>query len=78
MIMPKSFKYRKIYEKGKPMHAPDDPFNIRHPKMDPSHRAKIFAPFDALRGFDAAIIAKNEVQENPSSDSFLRGWEDPE
>ena len=64
LTVPNDFKYRKILDIGKPVHNPDDPFYIRHPKMDLSRRAKIFAPFDALRGFDAAVIAKNEIYEN--------------
>lgn len=62
--MPKNFKYRKVCEKGKPLHASDDPFCIRHPKMDLAKRAKLFAPFDALRGFSAAVIAKDERYES--------------
>ncbi len=64
LIIPNNFKYRKVFDKGKPVHDLDDPFLIKHPKMDLSRRAKIFAPFDALRGFDVAVIAKNEVYEN--------------
>ena len=30
----------------------------KHPKMDLGNRAKIFAPFSALRGFDIALITK--------------------
>ena len=70
---PNDLKYKKIFDKGKPMHNADDPFLIRHPRMDLSRRAKIFAPFDALRGFDAAIIAKNEIYENrPDSDNRVQ------
>ena len=32
-----------------------DVFSLRHPKMPPAQRAKIFAPFDALRGFNFRI-----------------------
>lgn len=36
----------------------------RHPKMDHIQRAKIFAPFDALRGFDAEIdIAQSKTRQ---------------
>ena len=37
------------------MHRPDhngDDFSRIHPKMRRGNRAKIFAPFDALSGFD--------------------------
>lgn len=33
-----------------------------HPKMPLSKRAKIFAPFDALRGFNLAVMAKEQEQ----------------
>ncbi len=61
--MPENFKYKEVFEKGKPRHDPDDPFFIRHPRMDLARRAKLFAPFDALRGFSAAVIARNELYE---------------
>ena len=61
MPMPADFRYRDVYEKGKPRHDRDDPFLFRHPPMPVSKRAKIFAPFDALRGFDFAIMCKNEL-----------------
>ena len=61
--IPENFKYREVVLKGKPRHSADDPFLIRHPKMDLSRRAKLFAPFDALRGFSAAVIAKDERYE---------------
>ena len=61
--MPENFKYREVILKGKPRHSADDPFLIRHPKMDLARRAKLFAPFDALRGFSAAVIAKDERYE---------------
>lgn len=32
-----------------------------HPKMNLSNRAKIFAPFDALRGFNFAVMAKKAL-----------------
>ena len=32
-----------------------DDFWCRHPPMDPGKRAKIFAPFSALRGFDEEL-----------------------
>ena len=61
MPMPAGFKYRDVLLKGKPRHDRYDSFRIRHPKMDPGKRAKLFAPFDALRGFDFAILMKNEL-----------------
>ncbi len=60
MAMPPGFKYRDVFLKGKPRHECLDPFRIRHPSMDPGRRAKIFAPFDALKGFDEAIRLSEE------------------
>lgn len=34
-----------------------------HPKMDLDNRAKLFASFDALRGFDLALLTKRVEQE---------------
>lgn len=59
MPMPVDFRYRDVFIKGKPKHGPYDPFRIRHPGMDVRRRAKIFAPFDALKGFNEAIGAKD-------------------
>ena len=56
MTMPAGFAYREIFLKGKPVHEKYDAFSAKHPKMDAGRRAKIFAPFDALRGFDAALL----------------------
>ena len=61
MPMPAGFKYREVFLKGKPRHDRFDTFRIRHPSMDVGKRAKLFAPFDALRGFDFAILMKNEL-----------------
>ena len=61
MPMPAGFKYREVFLKGKPRHDRYDSFRIRHPKMPPGKRAKLFAPFDALRGFDFAILMKNKL-----------------
>ncbi|MBR0132847.1 MAG: hypothetical protein IJM14_07190 [Lachnospiraceae bacterium] len=56
--IPADFRYKKVYLKGKPVHDNFDSFTARHPRMDVGRRAKIFAPFDALRGFSAAILAE--------------------
>ena len=58
MPMPAAFPRREVFLRGRPRHRKYDDFWIRHPPMDPGHRAKIFAPFDALRGFDFCIMAK--------------------
>ena len=56
MSMPAGFRYRETFLKGRPRHDRFDAFRIRHPSMDVGKRAKLFAPFDALRGFDFAIM----------------------
>ena len=62
-----SFRYRNVLEKGKPVHDKNDSFSIRHPAMDLSRRAKIFNPFDALKGFNDEL-AKTQTE---VTDSFL-------
>ncbi len=61
MSMPTGFRYRETFLKGRPRHDRFDAFRNRHPSMDVRKRAKLFAPFDALRGFDFAIMCKNEL-----------------
>jgi len=56
--VPPDFRYRSVLERGRPAHAGDDPFLRRHPAMDRGRRAKIFAPFDALKGFREAVAAR--------------------
>ena len=51
-----SFRYQKVLEKGKPKHDKNDLFSIRHPAMELSQRAKIFSPFDALKGFNDELL----------------------
>ena len=67
-----SFRYSKVLEKGKPVHNPGDDFYIKHPPMNLSRRAKIFSPFDALKGYDEAIAATiaehNAMYEDSNSD----------
>ncbi len=62
---PPSFPYRKVLEKGKPVHDRNDPFSARHPAMDLDRRAKIFSPFDALKGFgDELVREQDEVTDS--------------
>lgn len=63
MTMPVNFKYRNVFLKGKPGHGKTDAFSLRHPAMTPGHRAKIFAPFDALRGFGDALAGQETPQQ---------------
>ena len=63
--LPSSFRYRHVIEKGKPVHDKNDLFSIKHPPMDLLRRAKIFSPFDALKGFhDELSKAQSEVTDN--------------
>ena len=64
MPIPADFRYLNVFLKGKPQHDRFDPFRVRHPMMDVGHRAKIFAPFDALKGFSEAIASKDVLYEN--------------
>ena len=59
MAMPADFRYREVFLKGKPQHDRFDLFRARHPSMDVGRRAKIFSPFDALKGFNEAIASKD-------------------
>ena len=61
MPMPANFQYADVLRRGQPRHEWFDLFRLRHPSMDTGKRAKIFAPFDALRGFNETIASK-EVQ----------------
>lgn len=72
MAMPANFRYREVFLKGKPRHDRCDPFRIKHPSMDLGKRAKIFAPFDALKGFKEAVAAKDILYE----DRIIPGRED--
>ena len=49
-LCPPHFCYKDVLEKGRPSHEKNDPFLIRHPSMSLEKRAKIFSPFDALKG----------------------------
>ena len=64
MAMPANFRYREVFLKGKPRHDQFDPFRAKHPSMNRGHRAKIFAPFDALKGFNEAVSAKDVLYED--------------
>ena len=63
MPMPVSFHYRSTFLQGRPRHERFDDFWRKHPPMDHVHRAKIFAPFDALAGFDECINSKRVLYE---------------
>lgn len=60
MPMPEGFKYAELVKAGRPKHEKIDEFWLRHPPMDLNRRAKIFAPFDALKGYKELIKASEE------------------
>ena len=62
--MPPDFRYRDVFLKGKPQHGRLDAFRLRHPKMSNGRRAKLFSPFDALKGFSEAVSAKDVLYED--------------
>ena len=62
--IPSEFRYSETLRSGRPDHKKFDDFYRKHPFMDVSKRAKIFAPFSALKGFDKAISDK-EIQYHP-------------
>lgn len=70
MPMPAGFRYADVYMQGRPRHGSAgriqtyDAFYRKHPPMDRTRRAKIFAPFDALRGFQDAIASKRVLYES--------------
>ncbi len=75
--MPSDFRYKKVYEKGKPVHKMPDAFTIKHPPMDLSKRAKIFSPFDALKGFDDELARARENAVNNFPDETVPPEEYP-
>ena len=60
MEIPVELKYREAFRRGRPKHEGCDDFSLRHPKMPLGQRAKIFAPFAALTGFEERIEEKLE------------------
>ncbi|MBR4725123.1 MAG: hypothetical protein K6G45_11540 [Lachnospiraceae bacterium] len=66
--LPSSFRYRAVIERGKPVHDKLDGFSIKHPPMELSRRAKIFSPFDALKGF-SEVISSKEAEVMADSDA---------
>ena len=77
MPMPEGFRYAELAKAGRPQHQKFDEFWCRHPPMDLGKRAKIFAPFAALKGFDeeirsaerrAALEQEREIEYIPVDD----------
>ena len=67
MPMPEGFKYAELVKAGRPKHEKFDEFWLRHPPMDLNRWAKIFAPFDALKGYKELIKASEEVRKEQES-----------
>ena len=63
MAMPENFGYKEVFKTGRPVHQRFDDFRLKHPSMENGRRAKLFAPFDALAGFDEAVAAKETLYE---------------
>lgn len=63
MPMPANFPYMDVAQKGRPQHKGWDSFTIKHPPMPAARWAKIFSPFDALKGFSDAVAAKETQYE---------------
>ena len=64
-MIPDGFRYREVFLRGKPHHERFDDFDAKHPKMSRGKRAKIFAPYDALKGFSEAVAAKDIIYVDP-------------
>ncbi len=67
-------KYSDIINSSRPG---DEDFFRRHPRMPVSERAKIFAPFAALRGYDERLEEEDEKKlhdqdpDDDPSDNFF-------
>ncbi len=57
-------KYKDIINKERPRHDGDE-FEARHPHMSREQRAKIFAPFAALKGYEEAIESSSQQYYTP-------------
>ncbi|MCC6095116.1 MAG: hypothetical protein LIV24_08905 [Eubacterium sp.] len=57
--------YQALKKQHRPIHN-GDPFSLRHPKMARGNRAKLFAPFDALAGFDESMDAETVLTVHPA------------
>ncbi len=68
-MCPPHFRYKDVLVKGKPTHDKYDSFSLKHPAMSLVKRAKIFSPFDALKGFNEAVAAKEIIYEDRRSPS---------
>ena len=74
ITLPTLIRYGDIITLGRPIHDGDQ-FSYRHPKMTQQHRAKIFAPFAALVGFDERIRSKEVQYESKHELDADEEWE---
>ena len=74
----RSFPYLRVLMRGRPEQREDDP---KHPPMDRGHRAKIFAPFDALEGFSELVEQKDRLFEEAApektEENICIPWDNP-
>lgn len=64
ITFPQDFEYIEVIKTGKPTHEKYDSFYLKHPPIELTRRAKIFSPFDALKGFNEAVAAKDIIYVN--------------
>ena len=62
VIMLSEEEYARLAKRGRPQHR-GDYFSLRHPQMSTARRAKIFAPFAALKGFAEEVSSQDAVYE---------------
>lgn len=77
--VPPDFPYLRTLMRGGPARGTDAA--AKHPRMEIGHRAKIFAPFDALDGFSALIRQQDRLREEPiperTEENLCEFWEEP-
>lgn len=66
-----SFPYLRVLLRGRPERGE---MPGKHLPMDREHRAKIFAPFDALDGFSEMIREKNRFREEADQTGGNAEW----
>lgn len=60
IIRATKFEYADIINRVRPIHKADR-FSYKYPRMSSEKRAKIFAPFAALSGYDDALAEKEVI-----------------
>lgn len=60
IIRATKFEYADIINRVRPIHKADR-FSYKYPRMSNEKRAKIFAPFAALSGYDDALAEKEVI-----------------